>query len=902
MPIEIYPSKLAGGPLEVHQTDERMTLEAWLRAKAPSFEHREAPPISISVNGCRIPPACWSEFRFRPEDRVAIYIEPAGAELVIAAVTLQAAVKFVTGLFMPKMPKMPSSPGQGDKMSEAAAKGNQIKINSPIREIAGRRKVYPDYLLPPHRYFQADDPKSQWVELMLCIGKGRFQINSSEIQVGDTPIVSLGGDAEYQIYQPDADLSVESAAVWWHSATEVGSTSSGTAGLELRATYEVDPVAEASSYTFSGDTIAVPDGAGSFPDGWSTGMIVRIEQYLAYTVGSDGGSIQGHLEQLEPFAGMVIEIAGDIEGAFVVHEVEEAGPGDPTPVNMTLNYLDGSPVVGLPSGSKRLAIGYDGMRYRITSTTVTEVDDDEITTAITVDRLTDTGATDTAWVGFSSETTSDAVLSLDASTQEGDWAGPFAACPDGEVTQLIECDFFFPGGLVRVSNKGALRVEDVTVEIQYRDIETAGAWTSVTKNYAASTLDQIGFSESIALPAAYRPEVRVRRIGAKPTNPNIQETCQWYGLRAKLRGPTSYAGVTTIAMRIRGGYRLASQSEQLVSVIATRMLPVRSGGAWLPEAPTRNIAPWVAYVAKSIGYTDDDIDFDELDRLDAIWSERGDNFDAVVDSSGTVKEWLNDAFAAGFAELTIDRGRIRPARDEPRSAFEHMYTPQNMTEGPSRQFAAIQPDDYDGVDVEYTSSVSWQKETVECRLPGDIGQRVEKLKLEGVTDETRAWRIGMRRRMEQLYRRWTYSWGTELDALNSRYLSYCAVGDDVPGYGQSALLMSVETVSGGYLLEPSEPLTWGDGSHVVALRRPDGTLSGPYTATRIDDYRLAVPELDFTPDTSWQIEPPHLLFGPLNRWSYPVLITSISPSGDGASVEAVNYDPRIYEYDDAFPA
>ncbi|MFD1693848.1 host specificity factor TipJ family phage tail protein [Azotobacter chroococcum] len=461
---------------------------------------------------------------------------------------------------------------------------------------------------------------------------------------------------------------------------------------------------------------------------------------------------------------------------------------------------------------------------------------------------------------------------------------------------------FFPGGLIRISSKGSLRFKDVTVELQYRDMATAGAWTSVTKTYSAKTLDQMGFTEELTLPAAMRPEVRIRRIGAKSTDPNTQDTVQWYSLRSKLQGPTSYAGATTIALRLRGGHRLASQSEQLVSVIATRVLPVRNGGAWDIETPTRGIAPWVAYVAKSIGYTDADIDFDELDRLDLIWQDRGDHFDAIVDASSTVKETLNDALAAGFAELTINRGLIRPARDEPRSVFEHMYTPQNMTEGLSRQFSAPQPDDFDGVDVEYTDGVTWQVETVECRLPGDIGRRVEKMKLEGVTDRTRAWRIGMRRRMEQKYRRTQYSWGTELDAWNSGYMSYCAVGDDVPGYGQSALLMSVETVSGGYLLESSEPLTWGDGSHVVALRRPDGTLSGPYTATSVDDYRLTVPELDFTPDTSWSIEPPHLLFGPVTRWSYPVLVTSISPSGDGASVEAVGYDPRIYTYDDATPA
>ncbi|MNG36355.1 hypothetical protein D3C84_1233620 [compost metagenome] len=55
------------------------------------------------------------------------------------------------------------------------------------------------------------------------------------------------------------------------------------------------------------------------------------------------------------------------------------------------------------------------------------------------------------------------------------------------------------------------------------------------------------------------------------------------------------------------------------------------------------------------------------------------------------------------------------------------------------------------------------------------------------------------------------------------------------------------------------------------------------------------------PDTSWAVEPPHLLFGPVASFSYPVLITDISPSGStGASVSAVNYDVRVYADDDGF--
>lgn len=893
--IEIYPSKLQGAPLEKHCTTSPMTVEGWLRANVPAFERRESPPISVEINGALIDPAEWDTAEFAPDDVVAIRIEPKGAELFIAAVTLQATFNFVTGLFMPKMPSQPKNNARaGDKLSEAAAKGNKVKLNSPIREIAGRRKVYPDYLLPPRRYFKAGDPKSQWVEMLLCIGKGKYQINASEIQVGDTPIISLGADAEYAIYQPGASMAAEKAAEWWHSSTEVGSTSSGTAGLELRATYTVDPVVTASSYILSGDTITIPSGAGSIPDGWAAGMIVRIEAAYPYTV-TDGGAardiIEGDFSQLAPFVDMTIEIIGDNEGLYkIASYTPPVAPS--TTGQITLSYANGAAVTTLKTGSVSMGIGYAGLRYRLKAAG---------TSSIAVDRLTDTGDTDTGWTGFLPLTSSDVKIDLDASTQEGDWAGPFAACPDGEVTQQLEWDIMFPRGLCYVSTKsGAVGPLSVTVEVQYRDIDSPGSWTSIVKTYTQSTLDVIGFTETASLGSPIRPEFRMRRIGAKSTATNHQDVVEWNALRAKLSAPTSYDGATTIAVRVRGGHRLASQSEQLISVIATRVLPIRNGGAWDVETPTRDIAAWVAYVARSIGYTDDDIDFEELDRLGEIWAARGDYFDASIESSGTVKEWLNDALAAGFSELTLDRGLIRPVRDEPRTTFEHMYTPQNMTEGLSRQFSGVTPDDFDGVNVEYIDGITWQKETVECRIAGDVGRRVEKVTLEGVTDRTRAWRYGMRRRMMQKYRRWSYSFSTEMDALNSRYLSYCALADDVPGYGQSALMLSYD--SG--IIESSEPLDWSaGGSHVVGIRRPDGTMSGPYSATRIDDYRLSVTGVDFVPDTSWSIEPPHILFGPVTRWSYPALITSINPSGtDGASVEATNYDQRIYQYDDATPA
>jgi hypothetical protein len=533
----------------------------------------------------------------------------------------------------------------------------------------------------------------------------------------------------------------------------------------------------------------------------------------------------------------------------------------------------------------------------------TPVDEGHGPSSITVIRLDDTGAEDSAWLGFDDIQTNTASIALDGSTTEGDWAGPIAACPPGEVVRRIEFDFFFPQGLVRYTEKnGNIRSHWAKVEVQYRDIATAGGWISHTFTYEAMSPDQQGYTDWITIPTYMRPEVRVRRIGEESPENFKFNRVQWYGLRGRIdKAPTRYEGCTVMAVYVRGGDKLSAQSQSQVSVIATRKLPVLSGGAWTEPVATRDIVPWVNYVMKSAGGTDDDMDIDELARYGSIWSGRGDYFDYAVDGDSTVKECINDALLAGFAEFTLERGQVTPVRDEPKTQFGHMYTPQNMTEQLKRNFTLPAPDDYDGVDIKYIDETTHATEVVECRLPGDQGLRVQTVTLKGVTNRDKAWRIGMRMRRAQVYRNKSYSWSTEFDALNSGYLSYDAVADDIPGYGQSSLLLGITTGNGLVLLESSEPLTWKSGvSHVVGLRRPDGTVSGPWPATRVDDFRLTVPSLDFEPDVSWEIEPPHLLFGESTRWCYPVLITSIDPGDHSADVEAVNYDVRVYADDNNF--
>lgn len=888
--IEIFPNKLDGGPCETATTDRKMTMVQWLNSYLKEPYVPGCLPISIKVEGEIIDENEWASFVFRPRDYVEIRLEPKGTDPFSITVALFAGVKAVFSMLVPALPGTPKIPGQGKDLSESSARGNKVKLGSIIRESFGRQKIYPDYVVPPRKYFTG--PRTQWTELGLCIGKGEFEILANNVRIGDTPLLALGAQASYQIFGPGQNVSGNSAMDWWHTASEVGASSTGAAGLELVFTPDVTPSASASSFQFSGYTISIPTGAGTFPADWTVGLILRVVVPYTYTVTDGGGAgvrdvVTGPLGMLAPTVGDLIEVVGTNQGKYEV--VTYTGGGSPS---MTLDYDFGGAADSLATGQGQAAIGPDGLRFKITAYSAS---------SITVDRLDSSGAVDPSFPGFNALTTSAATVAVDTLGGTGEWRGPFPACPEDEQTQLIEIDMFLPGGLTHVGGKGDLNERTVSFEVQYRQARSGGTWASTSFSYTDNTLDQIGLTRQIALPGPMQPEVRIRKTAPAENSTQDHNTIQWYGLKSKLQGPTSYAGATTLAVKVQSSDRLAAQTESLVWVIGTRILPTREGGAWQTPTPTRDIVPALAYIAKNVKYDDSHLALDELDRLDVLWKARGDRFDMQYVDSSTAKDVLNTVLGAGFAELTIDRGQILPIRDEPRITFEHMYTPQNMLDYLQREVQMPGPDDYDGVEVTYLDGDSWTEEVIRCTLPGDSYARVEKIRADGVTDRNRAYRIGMRRRSIQRYRRDKYSWETELAALNSRYFSYCMVADDVPGYGQSALLLGYGPSGGSIELESSEPLDWSAaGAHMVAIRKPDGTVSGPYTATRVDDFRMTVAALDFTPDVSWEIEPPTLLFGPALRYHYPVLVSDISPNGIyKCSVEAVGYDGRVYLFDDA---
>ncbi|MBO0369297.1 hypothetical protein GIB23_19660 [Pseudomonas putida] len=1016
MTVEFYPNKLSDtAPLGTWNISRRMTIEEWLKEQAPSYERRESPPVSVTLNDEVIDQSLWHKVGFKPSDLLQIYREPKGTDPFSITFALFKGGQAVLKALMPKMPGMPSNGGaqQGDPLSEASAKGNKVKLGDPVRQIAGNQRTYPSYLSQPRRRFLS--PRDQRVEMLLYVGEGEYETPLSRVRVGETPLISMGSDAKFTIYPPGADLSGDPAHINWFNVPEVGASSSGSAGLELTVATELTRSANATAYQFAGTTISVPSGSGQFPADWTSGIIIRVVAPYSYTV-VDGGTgrdiVRGPLAMLNPAPGMLIEVAGANAGMYVVNSYTPYSPAVPPsagtastltgsaapsrydfnvtpltfslvrggstypitlntattdlaglvsalntklsgmpfqaqqssgrvrfveltpfagqaitetgaatilgsspaavtgtattsgsaeqPAEMTLNYDGGAPVTGLAIGEGLASIGPRGLRYRVTALS---------TTLMEVERLTSAGATDSGWPGFNAMQTVNGIISLDVTSLMGGYRGPFACCPEGEKVTELEWSVFFANGLCGIGREGQIYRLGAYHTFEYRDMDLAGAWTEIQILCLGSSLDAQGFTQRVALPYPMRAEARIRRN--PPQGSEARDDTTWYDLRGRMQNsPTSYPGLTVMTCDIRGGDRLSAQSESQISVDATRILPLFSGGAFRDKGPTRDIVPWCLHQLKARGYTDDDLDLPEWSAFHDICSARGDTYDETLDSTIIVKDMINNALACGFGELVTFRGLLRPVRDGARAIFDvtygpktQTYSPQNMTKMLKISGPMPSINDFDGVDVEYFSRKTWSWETVPCRWPGDLGIKVEKLKMPGFSDETRAWRFGMRRRGHQKYRTDTYTWETEMDGSNSGYLSFAAVADDAPKRCQSAILLSFEVTGSGTLLRSSEPLDFSTGGeHRVGLRKLDGTLSGPWTATQVDPYTVRVDAIDFTPVVDGPLEPPHILFGPASRWAYPVLITSSDPANGNVAMKGMPYDARVYTYDDQFPA
>lgn len=174
-------------------------------------------------------------------------------------------------------------------------------------------------------------------------------------------------------------------------------------------------------------------------------------------------------------------------------------------------------------------------------------------------------------------TTSSATTSGNCTVSE--WRGGFIANDGATQAYSLGLDFVMPKGLFYANTDGSLANVSLSVAIEIRPVDDAGAptgsWVSYgTVTYSGATATAQRKSERYGVMPG-RHEVRVRRTTAKNTDTKYGYDVMWAGLRAYLVGPTTYPDVTTIAVRMRASNNLSVVNSRRIAVDATRKLPVK---------------------------------------------------------------------------------------------------------------------------------------------------------------------------------------------------------------------------------------------------------------------------------------------------------------------------------------
>ena len=869
------------------------SLQEWLFNAAPSYaENPEFTPWEIELEGARgnvVLPDDYAGVMLDHVSVVHIYANPQRSVVSAVGSLFSAVADLFSGIFSWLMPSVPTPNAnggieQGSQINDPSTTINRPRLNGVINQVAGQVKLAPYYLAPPHSYFI--DPRTKAVDILLCVTWGRCLLPASQIRIAETPVTAFGDDVHWQVFQPGESITGHSANQLWYNAPEVGAASNGQAGLKLKSVFHITERLTAPSINVDGSQISLT-GEHEFPSDWEPGLLlnVRVPRQIELQPPAPEDSravLAGSYDDLGLAVGDAVVIHGDaLNGDYIVHSVSSN--------ILTLSYPDLTPVTDPTGGVYQLAIDKAGARYRIVS---------RIQSSIIVEKVLVDNNVDATWLGWNAWVYRDRWnIFVDSSYAQSEWLGPFPAQKAGTLINRIESQVLAVRGLGYAHENG-VDYNGQWVELQWREIGTED-WQWMGQELWGASRDQLGFTLGVDFDTPAAVECRLRRMNPENTDVAALEELHWTGLSSRLsESPDRYDDITVLAMTIVGSDAIAAQSENRITCVPTAILKRMDGTV----GPTRSAIDFVRNAANQSGVSDDEINMEAMQRIEHITAARGDAFDYNNDGDDTVKAVLERALAAVWAQLTWDEV-LTPVRDEPRTQLGHMYSPQNMRADAllKKTVRAVRPDDYDAVDVEYKSAITGVIETVPCRISDDPPQRIETIRVEGVTDELRAWRHGMRRLMRHLHVRKSYTWGTSTDLLNSSKGDYVPVVGPIPSRAQSALIERVAVDEDGVHLQVNEVLKWGSiEQHVIYWRNPEGESQGPYRVLRgDDDYRvIALMGDDPVPVVDPTKEPPHLVFGRVEH----VLINSIKPSGmSNVSAEAEGYDERVYQYDDAHP-
>lgn len=501
----------------------------------------------------------------------------------------------------------------------------------------------------------------------------------------------------------------------------------------------------------------------------------------------------------------------------------------------------------------------------------------------------------------------DVVTSTEVSGQElllDKICGPFILNPSETKINQIEIDVAFQRGCYYANDDGSMSNKTINWTIEVRAIDDYdapyGEWYTLGNETITSNNHNAMYKTYTYDVPQGRYEVRATRTDTKDTSSRAGHEIRWASCKGYVVSEKDYGNVTLLAITMRATDNLSQRSSRMVNCIVTRRLKKwHPLSGWTVSAePTCSIAWALADILKAsygADLRDKSIDLQALYNLDQTWSARGDTFNGVFDSKLTVYEALSRTARVGRAIPFIQGGIVRFVRDEPKNIPVALFGPRNIVKNSlSIQYVMPSEDTADSVCVQYFSEKTWKTSEVVGSFEGSYSDKTATVELFGCTNKEQALREATYMALANRYRRRIVNFTTELEGLVPSYGDLIAITHDMAKWGQGGEV----TEQNGLTLSLSEPVKFEEGqTHYLALRKKNGSLSGPYvvTAGSLPTEVILSEEPDIDILTGTDAERTHFAFGTADKWSVLARVTGIHPRSTKVEITAVIEDSRVHQ-------
>lgn len=497
------------------------------------------------------------------------------------------------------------------------------------------------------------------------------------------------------------------------------------------------------------------------------------------------------------------------------------------------------------------------------------------------------------------------------------WVGPFPANPAGTDAYQLQVDVILPKGLYQAEEDGGIGSVSITIEIEYREIDDAGAplgsfqpftspfpyvFTMTTTTPQRRTL-------SVDVPEG-RYEVRMRRDVPKTISHKVGNTIVWEGLRSYLRdGVSEFGDVTLIAARVRATNNLNDRTQLKFNVVATRKLPIYTGesGGFSAPASTRSIV-WAFVDVFRARYggrlADNFFDWDALVALDALYTSRGEYFDWIFRDPVTVWETARTVARVGRATPLLIGSLVTMRRDGPAELPVTLFNADNIVSGSFNWAIRLSRlEEHDSIRVEYTESLTGYKQEAIVATIGSSYDNPKDVRIPGIQDRAHAYREGLYILATDRYLRENITFDTGLEGYIPTFGDLILVAHDVPRWSQMGYIVhAVQLDVDRWQVYVSEPLRWEDGeSYIMLLRGSQAEIIGTFAAQQtMEEQQVVLTIPEESPGMTWllggQNEPMLFIFGKTGENTKLCKVVKIEPQGgEIIRITAVNNAPIIHE-------